>query len=74
MIMKRSRARVKRCVKLSPPPSIWAEQRDFYKLEELWDVGCTDVAVDVGGVSFIDSTGLAFLLSACRSAELAPSG
>jgi anti-sigma B factor antagonist len=39
-------------------------------LDELWGVGWKDVVIDVGGVSFIDSTGLAFLVSACRSAAL----
>ena len=39
-------------------------------LDELWELGWSDVAVDVSGVSFIDSTGLGMLLSLYRAAAV----
>ncbi len=36
---------------------------------ELWQSGCTDAAIDVRRIEFIDSTGLAALLWLCHVAQ-----
>ena len=38
-------------------------------VDELWQSGWCDVAIDFGDVEFVDSTGLATLLSLCRAAQ-----
>ena len=40
-------------------------------LDELWQLGWSDVAIDASGISFIDSTGLGMLLSLSRAAVAA---